>query len=146
VLIRNADTGIRSVADLAHKTVCTGARSTPLERLRVQLPHARLVGVDNYSECMSPLIEGRIDAISTDDSILLGLMSQHPDSVRLLGRPFGREPYGMGVRLGDSTFRDYLNGLLRRCLTDGRWDKIFRDTIGVMGVSAQTAKPTLPSA
>ncbi|MFJ8636747.1 glutamate ABC transporter substrate-binding protein [Streptomyces sp. NPDC093568] len=145
VLVRTTDTDMRTVADLtdlASKTVCTGARSTALERLRDRLRHARLVVVDNYSECVSPLLEGRIDAISTDDSILLGLMSEHPDSLRLLGSPFGRESYGIGVRRGDSVFRGYLNGLIRRFLTDGRWDEVFRDTIGVMGVSLKTAKPT----
>ncbi|WP_128376862.1 glutamate ABC transporter substrate-binding protein [Streptomyces cavernae] len=142
VLVRNTDTDMRTVADLAGKAVCTGARSTPLERLKARLRHARLVVVDNYSECVSPLLEGRIDAISTDDSILLGLMSEHPDSLRLLGSPFGRESYGIGVRRGDSAFRGYLNGLIRRFLTDGGWDEVFRNTIGVMGVSPKTAKPT----
>ncbi|WP_367323252.1 glutamate ABC transporter substrate-binding protein [Streptomyces sp. HUAS ZL42] len=142
VLVRSTDTDMHTVADLLGKTVCTGARSTPLERLRARLPQARLVVVDNYSECVSPLLEGRIDAISTDDSILLGLMSEHPDSLRLLGSPFGGESYGIGVRRGDSVFRDYLNGLIRRFLTDGRWDEVFRNTIGVMGVSPRTAKPT----
>lgn len=143
VLVRSDERGIRDLADLAGREVCTAAGSTSAQRLRGEVSRARLVIVDTYSECMSALVDGRIDAISTDESILLGLMSQYPDTVRLVGRPFGREPYAIGVRRGDTQFHDYLNGLIQQYVSDGRWDEAFRDTIGVMNVSAKTAKPSL---
>ncbi|MFF7387468.1 glutamate ABC transporter substrate-binding protein [Streptomyces scabiei] len=143
VLVRSDERGIRELADLAGREVCTAAGSTSAQRLRDEVARARLLIVDTYSECMSALVDGRIDAISTDESILLGLMSQYPDTVRLVGRPFGREPYAIGVRRGDTHFRDHLDGLIRQYVNDGRWDEAFRDTIGVMSVSAKTAKPPL---
>ncbi|MEU5195691.1 glutamate ABC transporter substrate-binding protein [Streptomyces scabiei] len=143
VLVRSDERGIRDLADLAGRDVCTAAGSTSAQRLRGEVSRARLVIVDTYSECMAALVDGRIDAISTDESILLGLMSRQPDTVRLVGKPFGREPYAIGVRRGDTGLRDYLNGLIRQYVGDGRWDKAFRDTIDVMNVSAKTAKPAL---
>jgi glutamate transport system substrate-binding protein len=143
VLVRSDERGIRDIADLAGRDVCTAAGSTSAERLRGEVSRARLVIVDTYSECMAALVDGRIDAISTDESILLGLMSQYPDTVRVVGRPSGREPYGIGVRRGDTGLRDYLDGLIRQYVSDGRWDKAFRDTIGVMKVSAKAARPSL---
>jgi glutamate transport system substrate-binding protein len=143
VLVRRDERGIHDLADLAGRDVCTAAGSTSAQRLRGEVPRARLVLVDTYSECMSALVDGRIDAISTDESILLGMMSQYPDTVRLVGKPFGREPYAIGVRRGDTDFRDYLSGLIQQYVRDGRWDKAFRDTIGVMNVPAKAAKPSL---
>lgn len=141
VLVRAGETHIHDVADLDGRAVCTATGSTSADRLREQVPGARLVVVGTYSECVPALLAGRIDAISTDDAILLGLVNQNPDALRLLGKPFGREPYGMGVRRDDPVFRDYLNTLIGRYLRDGEWDRAFRDTIGMAGAKAATAKP-----
>ncbi|MFI0421400.1 glutamate ABC transporter substrate-binding protein [Spongiactinospora sp. 9N601] len=141
ILVRADDTSIRGVDDLAGKRVCTAAGSTSESQLRVRAPHAHLEIVNSYSECTHALVSGRIDAISTDDSILLGLMSLRPDSVRLVGRTFGRELYGIGVRREDHDFRRYLNGLITQYLRDGRWDRVFRDTIGITGADPDRAKP-----
>jgi glutamate transport system substrate-binding protein len=140
-LVRADDTAINTVADLAGKKVCTATGSTSKDRLRAQFPRARLVIVDVYSECLPALVDGRIDAISTDNTILLGLMNRHPDQFRLVGKPFGKEPYGIGVRSGDTVFLNYLDGLIDRYLHDGSWDRAFRDTIGVVGVTPGSAKP-----
>jgi glutamate transport system substrate-binding protein len=140
-LVRADDHRIRGLAELAGKAVCTAARTTSEARLRSRLPATRLVVVNAFGECLPALVEGRIDAISTDDTILLGLMSRYPDRLRLVGRPFGKEPYGMGVRKGDTVFRDYLNRLIDRSLRDGSWDQAFRDTIGAVGVTPGRSKP-----
>ncbi|PZG49052.1 ABC transporter substrate-binding protein [Spongiactinospora gelatinilytica] len=141
ILVRADDTSIRGVDDLAGKRVCTAAGSTSENQLRARAPRAHLEIVNSYSECTHALVSGRIDAISTDDSILLGLMSLRPDSVRLVGRTFGRELYGIGVRREDHDFRRYLNGLITQYLRDGRWDRVFRDTMGIAGADPDRAKP-----
>lgn len=140
VRARNAD--IHDVTDLAGKKVCTASGSTSADRLRSRV-RARLVIVDSYSECVPALRNGRIDAISTDDTILLGLMSRNPGAMRLVGKPFGKEPYGIGVRRGDTVLRRYLDGLIRRYLRDGSWERAYRDTIGAVAPSgAAPARPT----
>jgi glutamate transport system substrate-binding protein len=142
MLVRADDHDIRDVTDLTGKRVCAASGSTSLDRLRSRV-RARLVIVDAYSECVPALRDGRIDAISTDDTILLGLMSRNPGSMRLVGKPFGREPYGIGVRRGDTAFRRYLDGLIRRYLRDGRWERAYHDTIGA--VAPSTAAPARPT-
>ncbi|MBB5780631.1 glutamate ABC transporter substrate-binding protein [Nonomuraea jabiensis] len=144
LLVRIADTTINDVSDLNGKTVCTATGSTSVERLRTLVPRATLEIVDAYSICVPALTNGRVDAISTDDTILLGLLDQHPDMFRLVLKPFGREPYGMGVRKEDTVFRDYLNGLIARWLRDGQWDRAYKDTIGVSGVTSDSSRPATP--
>jgi glutamate transport system substrate-binding protein len=142
LLVRAADTRIDDVSDLDGKTVCTAKGSTSVDRLREEVS-ANLEIVDGYSICVPALLAGRVDAISTDNTILLGLRAQRWDALRLVGKPFGREPYGMGVRKGDTVFRDHLNGLIARWLRDGQWDRAHRDTIGVSGVTSEQSKPAL---
>ncbi|MFC5831809.1 glutamate ABC transporter substrate-binding protein [Nonomuraea insulae] len=141
LLVRTGDSTINEVSDLAGKTVCTATGSTSVERLRQQVPKAHLEIVDAYSICVPALVAGRVDAVSTDNTILLGLLAQHPDTLRLVGKPFGREPYGMGIRKQDTVFRDYLNDLIARWLRDGQWDRAFMATIGVGGATSEASRP-----
>jgi glutamate transport system substrate-binding protein len=142
LLVRLGDVTINQVSDLDGKTVCTARGSTSVDRLRETVPGAELEIVDAYSNCVPALVAGRVDALSTDDTILHGLLAQHRDTLRLVGKPFGREPYGMGVRKQDAAFRDYLNGLIARWLRDGEWDRAYMATIGVTGVTSESARPT----
>ncbi|HEX4817586.1 MAG TPA: glutamate ABC transporter substrate-binding protein [Nonomuraea sp.] len=141
LLVRAGDTRINDISDLDGRTVCTATGSTSVDRLRAEATGARLTIVDAYSLCVPALLSGRVDAVSTDDTILLGLQAQRPDALRLVGKPFGLEPYGMGVAKGDTVFRDYLNGLIARWLRDGEWDRAYRDTIGVSGTTSDRSKP-----
>ncbi|MGW0811438.1 glutamate ABC transporter substrate-binding protein [Nonomuraea sp. NPDC002799] len=141
ILVRNGDMSIADLDDLDDKTVCTARGSTSVDRLRERVPGADLEIVDAYSECVPALINGRVDAISTDDTILLGLLAKQPDALRLVGKPFGREPYGMGIRKQDTGFRDYLNGLIARWLRDGEWDRAYTGTIGVSRTNPDQSKP-----
>ncbi|MEV0391304.1 glutamate ABC transporter substrate-binding protein [Nonomuraea sp. NPDC050643] len=141
MLVRAGDSTIDGVTDLDGKTVCTATGSTSVDRLREKVPEAELEIVDAYSVCVPALLAGRVDALSTDDTILLGLLAQNPDTLRLVGKPFGREPYGMGIRKQDTAFREYLNGLITRWLRDGQWDRAYMATIGVTGATSDSSKP-----
>ncbi|MFB4274260.1 MULTISPECIES: glutamate ABC transporter substrate-binding protein [unclassified Nonomuraea] len=141
MLVRAGDSTINQVSDLDGKTVCTATGSTSVDRLRTTVPTAELEIVDAYSICVPALVAGRVDALSTDNTILLGLLAQHPDTLRLVGKPFGREPYGIGIRKQDAAFRDYLNGLIARWLRDGQWDRAFMATIGVGGATSESSRP-----
>ncbi|WP_235854737.1 glutamate ABC transporter substrate-binding protein [Nonomuraea aridisoli] len=145
LLVRANDSTIKNVGDLEGKNVCTAIGSTSAERLDSRIPRLRkLEIVERYSDCVPALIAGTVDAISTDDTILLGLLAQHPAALRLVGKPFGREPYGMGVHKEDTVFRDYLNGLIDRWLRDGQWDRAYMATIGVSGATSDSSRPPTP--
>jgi glutamate transport system substrate-binding protein len=141
ILVRVGTTNIQEVAHLSGKTVCSATGTTSVDRLRARVPEAKIREVGAFSECMTALKAGIIDAISTDDTVLLGLLSRHPHAVRLVGRPFGREPYGIGVPKGDTDLRDHLNTLIKRYLGNGEWDRAFRETIGTLGVDPELVRP-----
>ena len=86
--------------DLAGKKVCSVTGSTPAENIRTNYPDAELTEFDVYSKCAEALKNGQVQAVTTDNVILLGLISQDPDAFELVGKPFTEEPYGIGVEEG----------------------------------------------
>ena len=94
------DSTITGVADLAGKNVCTALGSTYEANLKKQAPEAKLKLVDSYSECLELVQNGAVDAVSTDDVILTGMIIQD-DTLKLVGDQLTQEPYGAGIKKGD---------------------------------------------
>ena len=79
--------------DLAGKKVCSVTGSTPAENIRTNYPDAEVTEFDVYSECAEALKNGQVQAVTTDNVILLGLISQDPEAFELVGKPFTEEPW-----------------------------------------------------
>ena len=99
------DSDITGVADLAGKNVCTALGSTYEANLKKQAPEAKLKLVDSYSECLELVQNGAVDAVSTDDVILTGMIIQD-DTLKLVGDQLTQEPYGAGIKKGDTQMVD----------------------------------------
>ena len=120
---------ITGVESLAGNSVCTALGSTYEDTLAEEAPEAELRLVDTYSECLELLQNGAVDAISTDDVILTGMIIQD-DSLRLVGDELTVEPYGGGFTRGDDQFADFLNGVLEEYKSDGRWAAAYERWLG----------------
>ena len=116
--------------DLAGKKVCSVTGSTPAENIRGNYPKAQLTEFDVYSKCAEALKNGQVQAVTTDNVILLGLVSQDEEAFELVGNPFTKEPYGIGLKKGDTQFRTFINDTLDKIEQDGRWLKAWNDTAG----------------
>jgi glutamate transport system substrate-binding protein len=123
------DSDIRGIEDLAGKRVCTALGSTYEETLREEAPDAELKLVDTYSECLELLQNGAIDAISTDDVILTGMIIQD-DTLKMVGDELTIEPYGAGIKEGDKEFQKFVSDTLEAAQRDGRWDEIYQKWVG----------------
>ncbi|MFE9427335.1 glutamate ABC transporter substrate-binding protein [Kitasatospora sp. NPDC006697] len=136
LLVRKRETGINGPQDLAGKTVCSAAGSTPYQRIQQQYPKAKLVGYDTYSACVDNLITGQVDAVTTDNAILQGYAAKVPDELKTVGQPFSSEPYGIGTPKGDTALRNLLDDALERHEANGDWKKAYDATLGRSGVPA----------
>ena len=58
--------------------------------------------VRRYSDCVTALLANIVDAVTTDDVILAGYASQNPELLKVVGKPFTKDSYGIGVRKGDT--------------------------------------------
>ncbi|MFK0237004.1 glutamate ABC transporter substrate-binding protein [Streptomyces vinaceus] len=136
LLVRKDEKDIKGPGDLAGKKVCSAAGSTPYQRLAREYPKAVLVAYDTYSACVDNLLTYQVDAVSTDDSILLGYAAKVPEELKVVGAPFSKEPYGIGVPRGDNALRFALDDALEEQEENGNWKKAYEATLGLSGVPA----------
>jgi glutamate transport system substrate-binding protein len=74
---------------------------------------------------------GDVDAVTTDNVILLGFIAENPDGYKLVDSgTFTDEPYGIGVQKGDDPFRDFINDVLEEIVADGRYNAAWDATAG----------------
>lgn len=141
LLVRTDEHDINGPQDLAGKTVCSAAGSTPYQRIAADYPKAVLVAYDTYSICVDNLLTYQVDAVTTDDAILLGFAAKAPKEMKVVGKPFSQEPYGIGVPRSDNALRFALNDALEANEKNGNWKKAFEATLGLSGVPAPTPPP-----
>ncbi|MEU5426453.1 glutamate ABC transporter substrate-binding protein [Streptomyces olivoreticuli] len=136
LLVRKDEKGIEGPQDLAGKKVCSAAGSTPLQRIERDYPKAIAVAYDTYSICVDNLLSLQVDAVTTDDTILMGFAAKAPDELRIAGKPFSKEPYGIGVPRGDNALRFALDDAIEAHEKNGDWKKAYDATLGLSGVPA----------
>lgn len=141
LLVRKDETGINGPQDLAGRKVCSAAGSTPIQRIRSDYPRAVPVTYDTYSVCVDNLLTYQVDAVTTDDTILLGYAAKVPQELKVVGEPFSREPYGVGVARNDTALRYALDDAIVRHEKNGDWKKAYDATLGLSGKPAPTPPP-----
>ncbi|AXE81123.1 glutamate ABC transporter substrate-binding protein [Streptomyces atratus] len=141
LLVRTDEHDINGPQDLAGRTVCSAAGSTPYQRIAADYPKAILVAYDTYSICVDNLLTYQVDAVTTDDAILLGFAAKAPKELKVVGKPFSEEPYGIGVPRSDNALRFALNDALEANERNGNWKRAFEATLGLSGVPAPTPPP-----
>jgi len=132
LMVRIDDESINGPEDLAGKKVCSVDGSTPAQRIATDYPEAELVTFAAYTDCLDPLRNSQVDAVSTDNVILAGYVAESPDDFRIAGEPFSDEPYGIGLALGDDAFRAWINDVLEAAFEDGRWEAAWQETAGTV--------------
>ncbi|MFF5443952.1 glutamate ABC transporter substrate-binding protein [Streptomyces sp. NPDC012888] len=133
LLVRRDEDDIKGPGDLKGKRVCSASGSTPYQRLQREYPEAVLVAYDTYSVCVDNLLTYQVDAVSTDDSILLGYAAKVPEELKVVGEPFSEEPYGVGVPRNDNALRFALDDALAEHEKNGDWKKAYDATLGLSG-------------
>ncbi|MTD53570.1 glutamate ABC transporter substrate-binding protein [Amycolatopsis pithecellobii] len=143
LLVRKDDNSITGKDTLKGKKVCSVTGSTPIQRVRDQqlTEPGNIVEFQKYSQCVDKLATKEVDAVTTDDAILKGFAAQDPDTLKVVGKPFSQEPYGIGLNKDDSALRNKIDDLLQASLDDGTWQKIYDSTLGKSGSTA--TKPTI---
>ncbi|MBX9421979.1 glutamate ABC transporter substrate-binding protein [Streptomyces lateritius] len=136
LLVRTDENDIEGPQDLAGKRVCSAAGSTPYQRIEKEYPQAELVAYDTYSACVDNLLTYQVDAVTTDDTILMGYAAKVPDELKVVGEPFSKEPYGIGVPRDDDALRFALDDALATHEKNGDWKKAYDATLGLSGVPA----------
>ncbi|MFC7842447.1 glutamate ABC transporter substrate-binding protein [Streptomyces sp. NPDC057382] len=132
-LLVKKDSDITKATDLNDKKLCSVAGSTSAQNVKKDFaPKAQLDQRGGYSECLSALQSGAVDALTTDDSILAGYAAQeqYKGQFKLAGLKLSNENYGVGVKKGDTATLDKVNAALEKMVKDGAWDKAVQENFG----------------
>ena len=131
LLVKKAS-GIKSAADLAGKKVGTAKGSTSEKNIKIAQPKCRVLSFEGYPQAFLALQQGKVAAVTTDSTILLGLKNSapNPDEYEIVGGYISSEPYGLGVPENDSDFRDFVNRCLADMWNSGEYQKIYNKWFG----------------
>lgn len=126
--------GIEGIDDLntPDLTTCSVDGSTSIQNFEEQAPDGESITFDTYSKCAEAMADGRADAVTTDNVILIGLIDESDGAYELVDNPFTDEPYGIGVQEG-SDLRCFINGVLQEIYESGEWAEAYESTVGTAG-------------
>ncbi|GAA3851536.1 glutamate ABC transporter substrate-binding protein [Saccharothrix violaceirubra] len=143
LLVRKGDDSIKGPDTLKGKKVCSVTGSTPIQYVKTNAltEPENILEFQNYSQCVQQLDQGAVDAVTTDDAILKGYASLEPDKFRVVGKPFTKEPYGVGLAKDDKALRTKINDILDEAISGSAWQQIYDATLGKSGSSAD--KPVI---
>ncbi|HZS84646.1 MAG TPA: transporter substrate-binding domain-containing protein [Stellaceae bacterium] len=121
---------IHGPKDLDGKIVAV-QQGTTLERNLAQVaPGAKALPFRDYNSAWLALREHRADALTGSADILRGFIKNAP-GFTLVGERFSVEPFGMGVRKGETALRQVIDDTLRRLWKSGRYQELYRKWFGV---------------
>jgi glutamate transport system substrate-binding protein len=140
LLVKADNTTITGPESLDGKTVCSVTGSTPAKRIQTDFPKAKLQLFDAYTKCLQPLLNGQVDAMTTDDIILAGYAAQdqYAGKLKVVGKPFSTEPYGIGLKKDDVEGCKKINEILTAAAADGSYKAAWDKTLGKSGTPAPT--------
>jgi ABC-type amino acid transport substrate-binding protein len=134
------DAGIKTLADLNGKRIGGTRGSTNLAAVRKLVKEGKfspsdVVVVETHPQGMLALKSGKIDAYTTDRSLLEGLRMKDSDPEKWMTVDFAiaYEPYGYIVRENDSEFRDFVNDTILWSIKTGKFFELYEKWMGPKG-------------
>ena len=123
---------VTSLGQLGGKKVCAAKGSTSIKTIADHEAEPVPVQVDNWSDCLVMLQQGQVEAMSTDDTILSGMVAQDPN-VKMAGPRFTQEPYGIGIPKENEDMVRFVNGVLEQSVASGSWASSYDRWLGRTG-------------
>ena len=128
LLVRKDDHSINGPEDLNGKRLCSVTGSTSAATVKEKFAsEVQLMEQPGYAECATALFSGIVDAVTTDDIILAGLASASRGKLKVVGKPFTQEHYGVGIKKGDTALAKKINAAIAEMIKDGSWERAIAD-------------------
>lgn len=127
-----SDSSVESMDDLGGKRVCSAAGTTSIAEIEKHPAGPLPVAVKDWTDCLMLLQQRQVDAVSTTDNVLAGLLAQDPYT-KLVGPRFTREPHGLAVSKSTPDLVRFVNAVLERMRDDGTWTDLHERWLGDLG-------------
>jgi glutamate transport system substrate-binding protein len=134
LLVRRTSADITGPETLNGRRLCSVTGSTPAQQVKDRFAQAvQLVEYPRYPDCVTALLAGQVDAVTTDAVILAGYVTRDPELLKVVGKPFSKENYGVGLRHGDSQGQSAVNDAIKKMIAGGDWLRSLQANIGPSG-------------
>lgn len=135
------DSGMQVLEDLNGKRVGAARGTTNLRAVEMLAEEGKfkpkdIVVTETHPQGMLALRSGKIDAYSTDRSLLEGLRmkDQNPDKWMTVPFAIAYEPYAYILPEGNSDFRDFVNNTIKWSIKTGKFFEFYEKWMGPEGV------------
>ena len=136
-----AGSGIKTIKDLSGKRVGAARATTNLKAIQERAKAGEfkpksIVVVETHPKGMLALNTGKVDAYSTDRSLLEGIRmkDKNPDKWMTVDFAIAYEPYAYIMREGNSDFRDFVNNTILWSIKTGKFYEFYEKWMGPKGL------------
>lgn len=123
---------VKSLTDMNGKKIGTAKGSTSEQNAKAALPKSTILSFDDYPQAFLALQQGKVFAVTTDESILATIRGKAPnkDQFEIPDIQISDEPYGLGIRKGDKGLLVFVNKTLLEMEKNGEAKQIFEKWFG----------------
>jgi ABC-type amino acid transport substrate-binding protein len=137
IIVRVDNTDIKSRADLVGKTIGVQIATTgEIEAKKIR--DVTVLSYDNHGLVFQDLMNGRLDAVITDNPLALQYVGPNIDKIKTVGDVFTDGFYGIAVCKTNTNLLAKINAGLKAVKDDGTLDKLIQQWF----ISGHTANPT----
>jgi glutamate transport system substrate-binding protein len=136
LLVRRNETDITSPETLNGRKLCSVPGTTSAANITAKYQgQIQLTELPTFSDCVEALNASQVDAVTTDDVILAGFTAedQYRGKLKVIGKGFSDEIYGIGIKKGDTAMVDKVNAALKQYIDDGSWANSLNSTVRPSG-------------
>jgi polar amino acid transport system substrate-binding protein len=122
----------KTLQDMEHAKIGTAKGSTSEKNASEALPKATVLSYDDYPQAVLALYQSKVQAVTTDDAILAGLLAKIPtrDKYELSEFGISQESYGIAIKKGESPLVEFVNKTLLEMEKSGEAAQIFEKWFG----------------
>jgi polar amino acid transport system substrate-binding protein len=110
LLVKN-ESPVRSLGDLAGKTVATTSSSVYETWVKKCFPQTKLLTFDSFTNSVLAFRDGRADTVMWDDTAVLGI-AVTDGTTKLTNDSFLPGPYGIGIKQGNTALKKWVDSRL----------------------------------
>ncbi len=134
LLVKSDNTDITGPEAMSGKILCSVTGSTSAQKVKDNYAaDVALQEYGTYTECVEALRSGAVDAVTTDNVILAGYAAQYPGELKVVGKGFSTENYGIGLKKDDAAGTAAINAAIAKMIADGSWKTALESTVGPSG-------------
>ena len=133
VIVVKADSGIKTLADLAGKTVMAQAASSAVDAVNANEAFKsslkEVIELPDYNTGFAELKQGTVDAVAADIGVAAYQMANNKGDYVMLDEAISSEQYAVGFLLGNTELRDAVNAELKKMADDGTMMEIAKNYV-----------------